>query len=73
MTKTKEEKFLLKLSERAKEESRDAFLIGRELGYNDKVVKNILNVLAKANFIQKLEGNFVCITANGIRLLEELD
>jgi Mn-dependent DtxR family transcriptional regulator len=74
---TKDESFLLKLHELASKGGEpfalaDRYAIGRAIGQNDKGVDNMVNMLAKTNFIKKGEEMSVCLTPHGLRFVEEL-
>jgi hypothetical protein len=74
---TKDELFLLKLHELAikrgeSQEAIDRFEIGRAIGQNDKGANVIARDLAQANFVKKAEGDAVCLTDHGLRLVQSL-
>ncbi len=77
MSKTIDEKFLIKLYEIAKtkdnyEAEIDCLEVGRAIGQREKTTKTIVKLLAQANFIRKIDSNIIQLTQNGIRLAEEL-
>lgn len=70
---TKDEKFLLKLFELAREEGEiDRYTVGRMIGMNDKGIDAIVNNLAKSNFIIKGDDTLISLTPNGLALISHL-
>ncbi|MBS3904109.1 MAG: hypothetical protein KGZ39_02140 [Simkania sp.] len=74
---TKEEQYLLKLHQMALdlgEETAevDRYIVGRAVGQNDRSIDSLTRQLLQANFVKKGEGNALYLTANGLRLLEQL-
>lgn len=77
MKKTRDELFLLKLHEVALkfgdfEQEVDKYMVGKQIGQNEKGVDNIVRHLAQANFVKKGDDNSVYLTENGLKLVEQL-
>ncbi len=77
MGKTKDERFLLRLYEMAREcddpktpLNRDA--VGKTIGLSPKASKTICNLLAQANFIRKYNHDEIYLTDQGIQLAKQL-
>lgn len=70
MSKTKEEKFLIKLHEM--NDNQDFYEVGHAIGLNDSSIKNIVRILQQSNFIKKIDDNKVCLTSNGQSLVNTL-
>ncbi len=70
---TKEERFLLKLFEMAKDSDLvDRYTIGSAMGQKSRGVDTIVNQLAQANFVKKAGGDHICLTQNGLDLIDRL-
>lgn len=63
---TKDERFLLELYllKLSGVDSIDPYELGKKLSYSERQTKNIINWLAQANFIKKIE-NEITITPHG--------
>lgn len=71
--RTKDEQFLIKLHNEMRDaETLDAYEIGRDLGYHDRGIKNIIRLLAQANLIKKYGDSEICITDRGTAVATEL-
>jgi predicted transcriptional regulator len=76
MEVTKEIKFLIAIFEFAQEQGdvySDVALerVIKKIGITKTSMSNIMNQLCGANFVKKRGTEFVCITDNGIRLVEQ--
>ena len=70
---TKDERYLLKLHQLGGLSGEiDCYEVGRAIGQNDKSVKNIVRMLAQANFIKMGEGNNISLTPQGLKLVSIL-
>ncbi len=75
---TKDELFLLKLHELASlkgdpHEEIDIYVVGKEIGQNDKGTSTIARLLAQTNFVKKGEvENAVYLTPHGLKLVQLL-
>ncbi len=74
---TKDESYLIKLFKMATGlgdpfHEIDRYEIGKALGHGDKSVDGIVRMLAQTNFVRKGEGNAICLTTNGHKLVKEL-
>ena len=73
---TPDERFLKKLYEMAQEkgdlfQEMDASLVAKAVSLRDTALKNIVKHLAQANFIKKQQDNYISLTQNGCRFIEE--
>lgn len=73
---TPDERFLLKLFEIASSKGNPfnqvkTSLIAQEIGQTEKSVKNIVKLLAQANFIKKGEDSYVRLTQNGLNFVKQ--
>ncbi len=74
---TKDELFLLTLYKIAHAKGDpthqiDRFLIGKAINQNERMCNNIVRHLAQANFIKKGDENFIYLTEQGLRLVDQL-
>lgn len=74
---TKDEKLLLEIYKKIREKgdfnsSVDPLPIGKELGYKDHLIKNILRGLMQANLLKKYSENEIALTERGKELAKEL-
>lgn len=74
---TKDELFLVKLYEMAREQGDhyapfDRFQIARAIGQNDRGGNVIARDLAQANFVKKADGDEVRLTDHGLKLVRML-
>lgn len=75
--RTKDELYLIKLYELAKASGspanrKDAYVVGKVLGLTEKVVKPMIDLLARANFIKKVEEKDIALTPHGLKLVMQL-
>ena len=74
---TKEERLILGIYEKAEAESGDPQeeislnAVIEALGFKEKAVKAMMNLLAQANFVRK-DGGFVRLTDRGVELARSL-
>jgi len=73
---TKDESFLIKLYEQAKDEGDlglevNCYSFGKKMVLTERVVKNIVRDLAQANFIKKVDQDTISLTQNGINLAQK--
>ena len=74
--RTPDERFLIKLFEIAKNND-DLFsevdfkIIGKAIGFKETATKNMVKLLAQANFITKVDDELVCLTQRGINFVED--
>lgn len=73
---TKDESFLIKLYEQAKDQGDlgleiNYYSIGEKMVLTEKVIKNIVRDLAQANFIKKVDQDTITLTQNGINLAQK--
>ncbi|NGX37176.1 MAG: hypothetical protein K1000chlam2_00329 [Chlamydiae bacterium] len=68
--KSKEELYLKKIYELAKEDEIDRYKVGRALSEHTRSVNNIVQLLAKNGFIKKNGDTLIRLTPSGIRYLE---
>ena len=74
---TKDERYLRGLYELAQaagdvETEFDMFEVGQYVGQSPKAVKTIVALLARANFVRKLDKTRLRLTPNGERRLQDL-
>lgn len=75
--RTKEEKLLVALYEAALQKGDpdaevDRFLVGQKIGLHPRGINTICNELAQSNFIRKRGETGAIVTAQGLRLINEL-
>lgn len=73
---TKDEQFLIKLYDRAKDEGDFDLEInyiefGKEMVFKDKITKNIVRDLLHSNFVQKIDSETIKLTQNGITFAQK--
>ncbi len=72
---TPDERFLIKLCELSNKKGDpfqviESIKVAKEIGYKETAVKNIINMLAQTNFIQKVGDNAVRLTKNGYQFVQ---
>lgn len=77
MSITKEERYILKLYEMATKSGaaqnmKDCYKVGEALGFSDKVVNALINILAQANFVKKIDDRGIHLTHRGVELAKRL-
>lgn len=74
--RTPDERFLIKLFEIATSNG-DLFsevnfkIVGKGIGFKETATKNMVKLLAQANFITKVDDELVCLTQRGINFVED--
>ena len=73
---TKDEQFLLKLYDLAKDEGDfdleiNYLKFGKEMIYKDKITKTIVRDLLQANFVKKIDSDTIQLTQNGITFAQK--
>jgi len=73
---TKDEQFLLKLYDLAKDEGYfdleiNYLKFGQEMIYKDKITKTIVRDLLQANFVKKIDSETIQLTQNGITFAQK--
>ncbi len=68
---TKDERFLIKLYELAKESPIDPKQVASAIGQKEHATKNIIKHLAQANFIKKEDDGKISLTKRGIQFVQD--
>lgn len=77
MGKTVDEKFLIKIYEELKrcddlEAEIDFYSVANKNNIKSHAAKNIVKILAQANFVKKIDSSTLQLTKRGIELVKEL-
>ena len=70
---TKEERYILKVHEKTQGEGEvSRYTIGKSFGLSTKMTDHIVRDLMKANFLEKIDEEFIAMTENGMKLVNVL-
>ncbi len=77
MGHTVEERYLLKLFEKAEQggdptQEIDRYALGKDLGFNPRRVDTVVRLLTQSNFIKKGEGDAIYLIGGGLALIAHL-